>query len=630
MTICFIESLANNKKEIGGLISDLSNVSMIGLDTETTGIDPLISKILLVQIGVGDNVYVMHRGNLGKLFFTKLLEIIKENNIKCIGHNIKFDIKILHTDTGILLRNLHDTMIVESVLTAGVGDKLSSLAKLVSKYCGEELVKDTRLEFIDMDWNSTFTDQQITYAGTDILYLDKIYNSQIELATKEGLLPTIELEMNLVPAVAKMELQGILLDVEHWNGLIKDSESNIVRLSKVMKDLIFNSVPVASYGNAYQFARALAIPVKAKKLQKILESIVDPSVSMIWINENFNIGSHKQLLTALHLCGIDTPDTNEKTLNKLPQNDIIDVILEYRDYEKRLSTYGQNIIDLINPVTGKIHTEYFQVGTQTGRFSSKNPNLQNIPIDNGFREGFISRPGYSFIAMDYSQQEYRLAGALSGEPVILDAYLRGADMHIATAALKFKKDFHDITKDERKFGKTMNFAIIYGTTIWGLKRNFKISLEESQDLLDEYWAGYPRLFALKTKIESKIMELGYSITPMGRKRYFKPIPSFGTPYEIEKITSQMKREGFNMVIQGGGADVTKLSIINMENNNPFGNKFSLLLQVHDEVVAEVEDSILKEAEDFMRYEMVTAFQPLLGKIPAITDAKISKRWTKES
>ena len=625
MAIHYIDTFSKVKE----FIAKIKEAKSIDLDTETTGLDPYTCKVLLVQIGIDNDVYVLNRGKLGKEFLTQLVELINQNNITCVGHNIKFDIKVLKVDTGILIKNVYDTMTAESVLTAGIGEKLYSLAKLVKKYCDVDLNKDTRLEFLGMDWDSSFTEQQINYAGTDILYLSKIKSKQIERAQFERLIFTLDLEMTLLPVVAKMELQGITLDIPHWNKLINDSQDNLNRLGIKMRELIFSAVDVKSFTNAYEFARALDVPVKTIKLKKILESIVDPALVMKWINDTFNIGSHKQLLTALRLAGVDTPDTNEKTLEKLPSNPIVDCILEYRDYEKRLSTYGQNIIDLINPITGRIHTEYFQVGTATGRFSSKNPNLQNIPTHNGYREGFVSRPGYSFIAMDYSQQEYRLAGAISKEPVIRDAYLNGADMHIATAALKFKKDFKDITKDERKFGKTMNFAIIYGTTIYGLARNFSIPKTEAQTLLDEYWNGYKRLFALKNGIEDMIVKNGYSVTPLGRKRYFKPVPAFGTPYEIEKVVSQMKREGFNMVIQGGGADVTKLAMINIDKNNPFGDKFCLLLQVHDEVVAEVHDSILKEAEDFMRYEMIAAFQPLLGDIPAMTDSKISKRWTKE-
>jgi DNA polymerase-1 len=628
MAIHYIESLANNRGDVNNLIAELLLSSIIGLDAETTGLDPYTDKILLLQLSVGKNIYVIHRYNMGDLFFVKLLELIKKHNILCVGHNIKYDIKMLKMDTDILLTNIHDTMIVESVLTAGIGEKLYSLARLLNKYLGIEISKEIREEFIGLDPSTKFTDRQITYAATDVLYLTALYDAQIKLASREKLTNIVNLEMELLPVVVGMELHGIHLDEEHWKNLIVENEKQLKEVGLKLRDVLFDSFDMSQFANAYEFAKAVSIPIKTKKLQKSLESIQDSKAALGWVKEMFNIGSPLQLVTSFRLAGIDTPNTNAKILNKLPKNPIIDTLLEYREYEKRLSTYGQNVIDLVNPVTKKIHTEYFQMGTHTGRFSSKNPNMQNIPTHGGYREGFVARPGYSFIAMDYSQQEYRLAGALSKEPAIIEAYISGFDMHIASAAKRYGKELKDVTKDERNKGKGINFTVLYGGTEYALGKNLDVPTNEAKSILAKFFADYPRLTAFKNEAENMIVKLGYSVTPMGRKRYFPPLPALGDPREIENLVRGIKREGFNMIIQGGGADVTKISMINMYKHNPFGDKFSLILQVHDEVVAEVEDSILKEAEDFMRKEMTGAFQPFLGEIPAMTDAKVSKRWTK--
>lgn len=629
MALHYLNDLKYNKEEAKALIKFLSSgIDIIGLDTETTSLDPFSCQLLLVQIYVGNDTYVLNRGKLGKDFFVNLINLINKNNITCVGHNIKFDAKVLRVDTGVWLNNLYDTMVMESVLTAGIGDKLTSLATLVKKYCDIELSKTTRLEFIDLNQNSVFTEQQINYAATDVIYLFDIYKKQMDEASKANLGRIIQLEKEVILEVCKMELAGISLDTDCWKRLTEDAELKAKLHMAETRSLIVDSIDTSKFKNALEFADALAIrePAKTKKARAALESIVDPNLCLSWVKNNFNVGSPKQLKTALLLAGVDTPDTNEKTLNKLPKNKIVDSILEFREWEKLLSTYGYNIIDLVNPVTHRIHTEYFSVGTVTGRFSSSNPNLQNIPPK--YRIGFISKPGYSFLAMDYSQQEYRLAGAVSGDPVIIDAYVRGSDMHTATAAIRFKKDLSEVTSDERKFGKTMNFAVLYGTTIWGLKRNFNISLEEAKELLDEFWNGYQRLSAFKKSAEEKIVKLGYSVTPMGRRRYFRPLPLFATPYEVERYYEQMKREGFNMIIQGGGADITKLAMVKLGKDNPFGDRFNSLLQTHDEIVAEVEDSILKSAEEFMKYTMEYVFQPFLGIIPAKVDGRIGKNWGK--
>jgi len=626
----YVQSLKEGTNDIKNLISALSSgkVMRIGLDTETTSLDPLSCELLLVQIKIDDGLYVLNRGGLGKKFLTNLLNLINEHNIECIGHNIKFDYKVLRHDTDVKLKKIYDTMVCESVLTAGIGEKLTSLKTLIMKYCNVEISKSERLEFIDMHQDSTFTEQQINYSATDVLYLDDIYQKQILLGKEANLTKVINLEMDDLPVVADMEYQGIPLDVDHWKKLSDESERKAKIHGEETKALIIESIKTSKYKNALEFADALCIPVKSKKARSALESITDPSMALQWIKDNFNEDSPKQLTTALNLAGVKTTSTNAKVLNKLSKNPIIDALLEYREFQKQVSTYGYNIIDLINPVTGRIHTEYFPVGTVTGRFSSSGPNLQNMPVHGGYREGFVSRPGFSFLAVDYSQQEFRLVGAISREPRIIEAYVLGKDMHTATAANRFRKSLDDVTKDERNIGKTINFAVIYGTTEYGLKRNFNISLEEAVEMLKEFYDGYPVLTAFKKAAEDKIVELGYSVTPLGRRRYFKPKPVFGTPYEIEHYYSQMKREGFNLIFQGGGADVTKIALHRLGTENPFGEKYLPLLQVHDEIVAEVHDSILDQAFEFMTKTMRSAFQPFLGEIPAVVDGKFSKRWTK--
>ena len=256
-------------------------------------------------------------------------------------------------------------------------------------------------------------------------------------------------------------------------------------------------------------------------------------------------------------------------------------------------------------------------------------NMQNIPTHNGDREGFVAKDGYSFITCDYSQMEYRLAGAISREPKIIKAYVKGFDMHTATAALRFGKDLNDVTKEERSKGKAVNFTILYGGTEYALGKNLSIPQDEALYILSQFLQNYPVLAAHKAASENKIVELGYSITLMGRRRYWKSLGAFATPNEVNNYINRMKREGYNHIIQGTGADVTKLSMINISKNSPFGLElYHLLLQIHDELVAEVRDDIVEEAAKFMKYEMESAFQPFLGEIPALVDVKISKRWTK--
>jgi DNA polymerase I len=230
--------------------------------------------------------------------------------------------------------------------------------------------------------------------------------------------------------------------------------------------------------------------------------------------------------------------------------------------------------------------------------------------------------------MDYSQQELRLVGAVSNEKKMIDAYLNKVDIHTITASLIFDKPVTDITKEERFFGKTLNFAVLYGTTEFGLKYNLQIPLDKAIDMIKSFYTGYPELSKFKKLCEEKILELGYSITPLGRRRYWSPKPIFADIFEVSKYREKMKREGFNFIIQGGGADITKIAMCNLFYKNPFGDKFRILLQVHDEIVAEVHDTIIDDAVKFMQEQMINAEQSFLGKIPAEVSWKISKKWSK--
>lgn len=285
-------------------------------------------------------------------------------------------------------------------------------------------------------------------------------------------------------------------------------------------------------------------------------------------------------------------------------------------------TYGMEVEKDHSHVTSGIVTH------NTGRFSSSHPNLQNIPTQGGFRECFVPEEGYSFISCDYSQQEYRLSGAISRDDVIINAYKNGSDMHTATAAIQFGIPFSEVKKEQRNVGKTMNFAILYGSSEWGLHKNLKVPVEKAKEMITKFFEGYPKLSAFKTMAEARILELGYSCTPMGRRRYNVPKPMFTDSKQFVKWQEQVKREGFNLIIQGGGADILKLAMINIAVKNPWGDKFRMLLQIHDELMVEVHNSIKEEALLFIETEMRDAEQPFLGEIPAVVEGRITTRWEK--
>ncbi len=607
--------------------------AVIYADIETTGLDWFEKEILLFQVMIGKDIYILNVRELGYAFLTGMIRWIG-NNSKVVFHNTKFDLKFIYHRTGFLLENVYDTMTAEAVLLSGSGKQYFSLEELAEKYADTFMDKEIRKDFIDYPKDQPFTEKQLNYSALDVKVLEPIYLKQIKQFEETKQVKVIELESDLIPIVAKMEYDGITLRAEDWIILDRVARQHLKELNdNLLPEIADYAIKKCKGKNGLELATYLKISdgTKTKRDRLALESITDLSLMKGWVCEHINLGSWQQKVAILNMYGVKVTSSNEKVIQKYAAKfPIVEKLLEISGVEKQISQYGESFLKDIHPFSGRVHTEYSTVGTQTGRFSSSKPNLQNVPTDGGYRECFVPRPGYIFIACDYSQQEYRLAGSVSAEPVIIEAYIKGYDMHTSTAANFNNKELKDVTKEERKWGKTRNFEIIYGTTEYGLSKSLKCSIAEALEKLKKYWKGYPRLYKFKEMAEKKIMEVGYSVTPLGRRRYNLPKPLLGNSNDYMFWEARVKREGFNHIIQGGGADIIKMAMVNLFRKNPFGDKFRILLQIHDELLFEVHESIANEAGQFIRDEMVNAEQPFLGRIPAVVEGYdvIKERWSK--
>jgi DNA polymerase-1 len=628
-------ALIERENDANESIQTISNYNdVIGLDIETTGLNCFTDDVLLVQVCLDSKTLIFDIRKLGIGILTKLVSALSAK--KCILHNAKFDIKFLYNKTGIWLRNLHCTLVSESILNAGKLNVGLGLVDLVMKYCDVKLEKESRSQFINLSKDFPITESMLVYAVKDVIYLKVIYQIQLEQAKKAAELQIIDLEMELIPVVAQMEFTGIKLDTGAWTQLELANRRRMLALISDYKEFLLEKVikKLNKKSNEVEYtalsvAELLHIPVKTKKETIFLKLITDLGAVKTWLITNFNVNSSHQIKAAFELLNIKVRDTNEKTISPLKdKHEEIKRLLEIREVAKQVSTYGLKFLDLVNSVTGRIHTEYFTGGTVTGRFSSSSPNMQNIPVSGGFRECFIPEEGKVLISCDYSQQEYRLAGAVSRDRAIINAYKSGSDMHTATAAIQFSKSLLEVTKEERFIGKTMNFAILYGSSEWGLHKNLKVPVEKAKAMIEKFFSGYPSLSKFKELAEERIMALGYSCTPMGRRRYNLQKPIFTDSKAYASWEARVKREGFNLIIQGGGADIIKMAMLNISRKNPFGKKLRLLLQIHDELLAEVDADIQNEALEFLKTEMAAAEQPFLGEIPAVVDGSIKDRWTK--
>ena len=399
-----------------------------------------------------------------------------------------------------------------------------------------------------------------------------------------------DIEIPLLRVLAAMELEGINLDKDFLNSLAEQLNNDILDLEK----------------SIYETA-----------------------------GEEFNIASPKQLGEVLFdkMKLVDKPkktktgqySTAEDVLSYLAKDhEIIQKILDFRGLSKLKSTYVDALPLQVEPSTGRVHTDYMQTVAATGRLSSNNPNLQNIPIrtERGrrVRKAFIPRnEDYTLLAADYSQIELRIIAALSKEETMISAFKNGEDIHASTASKVFNVPLPEVTREQRSNAKTVNFGIIYGVSAFGLSNQTDLSRSESKELIDTYYKTYPKLRAYMSEQVDFARDNGYVQTVLGRRRYLKDINSRNAV-----VRGAAERNAVNAPIQGSAADIIKIAMINIYNKLQEGNyKTKMLLQVHDELVFDVHKSELEDMKTLIKTEMENAFKL---DVPLDVDLDIGDNW----
>lgn len=592
----------------------------VAIDIETSGLDFLSDRLLLFQINTGKNIHVI---NCRKTNIKPIVKYLIDNDILVVGHNIKFDIKFILINTGLLITKIFDTMIAEALIYRGINVWVSSLSSLVEKYCGVTLNKTTRDLFIGADFIE-ITDEIKKYAEEDVRYLLEIKQKQEDVLKNVVMQDKIaNLEFSISPVVAKMEVNGILFDRNFIKVFAEESKNNLKNAREDLLNLIITHLRKNyKQENINEIFNKLAIK---KKVLLFPEKGSDEFFN--YIANSININSSIQIKNLLLYIGLNIKDTNKKNLEKI-DHPIIESLFRYRGYAKLISSFTEPLQNFIHPATGRIHTDFNQLGAISGRFSASKPNLQQTDTGSNIRRGFKAPQGRKLICADFSQQELRIMAAISGERKLIEAYKNKVDVHSLTASLIFHKNINEVTKEERQKGKSLNFAVIYGSTEYGIRHNFSIELSEARLLLEKFWKGYPAMKQFVEKVGNKIIEKGYSVTMYGRKRYFEIPKIYYSSFEYIKTINHIKRAGVNHIIQGTGADIIKLALLRIFKENPFGNKLDILLTVHDEIVCEADEDILEEAAEFIKKIMIEVEQPFLGEIPAEVDVKISEYWAK--
>ena len=583
------------------VIKELEGVNVVSVDTETTGFDPHTCKLLLFQISTPDKSYIIDARTLNIADLPEIRDILEDQKKIKLLQNAKFDYKFIKKHTGIEMYNIYDTMLAEGVLTAGLSAKMSSLKVLSKDYLGLDMDKNIRKSFIGLK-DINFSEDQLKYAAIDTFVLFPIFEAQIPKLKMQGVVDTAKTEFAVTKVIGEMELKGVYINKSKWSDIIKNL--------KVRRDELTNEF----YEKISGFYEYNSIDLFGNSTPPI------------------NINSNPQLLELFNKrVGLNLPSTGDPILETV-NHPLVSTLREYRKYEKLISAFGDSLLEKINPVTKRIHPEFNQMGAATGRFSCNNPNLQQIPRNQPeapFRECFNPAEGYKFVISDYSSMEMRILADLSGDEKFITAIRNGYDLHSYTAALMFGLEYSDDFKkkhgDLRQAAKAINFGLMYGMGPGRLAAQINVTPELGKEYMEKYFASYPSVRTFLKRVADDAVRKGYSVTPGGRKRWYK-MPDKNDP-DYKKLIGSIERQAKNHPIQGTNADAMKFALVSLyERIKRDKIDASILLTVHDEIVTECADDQADTFKDILSEEMVKAAEVFVKKVPIASDPFVGDVW----
>ena len=587
--------LVDTEEKMNELCGKIFTSSAVSVDTETTSTDAMKAELVGLSFSIEENkaFYVPIPSERDEAL--KIVNIFKgvyeSPDLMKIGQNIKYDIIVL-ANYGVKFNGpIFDTMIAHYVLQPELRHNMDYMAEVYLNYKTihiDELIGPKGKGQKNM--RSLSPSEVYKYASEDADVTLKLKNIfEVELK-KNGLYSLFEeIEMPLVPVLARMEMNGVRVDTE---SLAETSRQFAERMSTIEKEIHEMAGMDFNISSPKQVGEVLFDKLK----------IVDKA---------------KKTKTGQYV-------TSEDVLQNLKsRHPIVEKILDYRGYKKLLSTYVDSLPQLINPKTGHIHTSYNQAVTSTGRLSSSDPNLQNIPIrdENGkeVRKAFIPDEGCEFFSADYSQIELRIMAHLSQDENMIEAFTQGYDIHAATAAKIYKIPIEEVTADQRRKAKTANFGIIYGITVFGLAERMEVSRAEAKELIDGYFATYPKVREYMDISIQMARERGYTETMFSRRCMLPDINSHNAV-----VRGYAERNAINTPIQGSAADIIKIAMVRIDRRMQAENMRSkMILQVHDELNFSVFPEEKERLQKMVVEEMESACQM---SVPLIADCGWGKNW----
>lgn len=572
---------------------DLSTAPYLGFDVETTEIDPYRGELRLVQLSDGESTKVIDLRNFGRngdlrnsSELAPLRDLLASHKQTKIAHNAKFDTKWVRHHLGVEVGAVYDTYLASILVAAGEGERRHGLADVVQFFLQRTLDKTEQVS----DWGANeLSHSQIEYAARDAAIMPEVRSKLDERIKADGLEKARALENECVVPIAEMELNGFFLDKERWREQLARMTAAQAKYGDELQDLLGAGVAQASL-----FGR--------------------PEI---------NLDSTQQVTDALVNLGVPVPNsTRAWVLQSLAdQYPVVAKLLEYRTVAKASQSFGENILEFIEPKTGRIHADFRQIGAPTGRFSCSNPNLQQIPHEEEYRRCFRAEEGKKLVIADYSQIELRILADFSGDKNFIEAFVSGQDFHASTAAQIFNLKPEDVSIDQRSFAKRLNFGVVYGIGAQRFAMMTGLTERQAEDTLRRYFATYPKMDEYLRMAAKNVLSERTARTASGR------MARINFTSDDRSSIGAAQRYAKNMPIQGTSADILKRAL-RLLHDNIRDTSAKLVNIVHDEIVVECDASDADEIAKTLDSTMQRAGAEFLSKVPVKTDVHVADEWCK--
>lgn len=579
-------TIVRNSEDLQSAVAKLSQQFYIGFDTETTGLDPHQARLRLMQLATADESFIIDLFHFPTEQLRPVLDLLAADSPVKIAHNAKFDASFLWHHLQTKLGATFDTYLASLLISAGRESDRHSLEATAFRYLNIEMDKSSQLS----DWSGELNDTQLEYAALDAQILMAL-REKMQLKLEDlSLTKVAQLEFDCINPVAAMQLAGIYLDAGCWRKQVAETQAEYDKVAATLRQELSAGLPQMS--------------------------LFEEATSSI------NLDSPAQVKDALNRLGIQVDSTSEWRLHNLAaEHHVIELLLKYRGLSKSLSAYGLSLLDFINPVTGRIHANFRQIGTPTGRMGCAAPGLHQVPNEKKYRQCFRAPAGRKLVIADFSQIEMRILAEFSSDEALLVAFNSGADLHRSTYSQMLGIPLADVTNEQRSQAKGLNYGLVYGMGAEGLANKINSSVPEAEKLINKYFAAYPGVARWLNDAANIAVNERQSRSASGR------LWKFSFDVKDRSQLGALKRVGKNAPIQGTGSDLFKRAMILIDE--ALQNFDAQIVHcIHDEFVVECDEKFADEIATIVSNQMVAAGKEYLPRVPVEAEAKVADVWSK--